>query len=157
MSQHNRVRLRYPCGTAGSTSDRVAGRSLTSGPRPVVVNSTEELAASWSSGAQPGPDEDAGERLAGASAGFIITITLSAADATACLLENPFTPAVMHGRVLLVTFVLVGLRGAAGGLTGYDFSMAPEGRSHLVIGPWMALLRAGCVRRASHFECSIYA
>ena len=47
-----------------------------------------------------------------AATDFIITITLSAADATAHLLENPYAPAALHGQVLLVTFVLVGLLGA---------------------------------------------
>ncbi len=42
---------------------------------------------------------------------YIITITLSAADATAHLVENPFTPAFLHHRVL-VTLVLVGTLGA---------------------------------------------
>ena len=42
---------------------------------------------------------------------FVITITLSAADATAHIVENPFTPAFLHHRVL-VTLVLVAFLGA---------------------------------------------
>jgi hypothetical protein len=42
---------------------------------------------------------------------FIITVTLSAADASAHLLENPFTPDFLHGHPVLVTVVLVALLG----------------------------------------------
>lgn len=38
---------------------------------------------------------------------FIITITLSTADATAHVLENPFTPSWLHGQNILVTLVFV--------------------------------------------------
>ncbi|HZO30825.1 MAG TPA: amino acid transporter [Chloroflexota bacterium] len=43
--------------------------------------------------------------------GFVITITLSAADATAHLAENPFTRFV-HGYEVVTTLVLIGLLGA---------------------------------------------
>lgn len=43
---------------------------------------------------------------------FMITITLSAADATAHVLENPFTPQFLHGERMLITLVLIGLLGA---------------------------------------------
>jgi hypothetical protein len=43
---------------------------------------------------------------------FVITITLSAADASAHLLENPFVPAALHDQRLLVTLALVALLGA---------------------------------------------
>jgi hypothetical protein len=46
-----------------------------------------------------------------AATDFIITITLSAADATAHVLENPYTPSFLEGERLLITLVLVGLLG----------------------------------------------
>ena len=39
---------------------------------------------------------------------FMITITLSAADATAHVMENPFTPDWLHGKQVVVTLVLIG-------------------------------------------------
>jgi hypothetical protein len=43
---------------------------------------------------------------------FIITITLSAADATAHIVENPLVPAFFHGQVVPITLILVALLGA---------------------------------------------
>src|SRR5437870_5583844 len=43
---------------------------------------------------------------------FVITITLSAADATAHLLENPFVPDFLGGQQVAVTLLLVALLGA---------------------------------------------
>ena len=44
--------------------------------------------------------------------GFIITITLSAADASAHLIENPLFRTVLGGREVIVTFVFIALLGA---------------------------------------------
>ncbi|MCW2904891.1 MAG: amino acid transporter [Streptosporangiaceae bacterium] len=43
---------------------------------------------------------------------YVITITLSAADATAHALENPYVPRALHGQQVPVTLVLIGLLGA---------------------------------------------
>jgi hypothetical protein len=47
-----------------------------------------------------------------AATDFIITITLSAADASAHLIENPFTPHFLHGQSVLITIFLIALLGA---------------------------------------------
>src|SRR4026208_502068 len=47
-----------------------------------------------------------------AAAHFLITITLSAADATAHVMENPHVPAALHGHQVGVTLVLIALLGA---------------------------------------------
>ena len=46
-----------------------------------------------------------------AATDFIITITLSAADATAHLVENPYVPKALHGHNIAATLVLVALLG----------------------------------------------
>ncbi|MDQ4054856.1 MAG: amino acid transporter [Actinomycetota bacterium] len=43
---------------------------------------------------------------------FIITITLSAADASVHIVENPHVPSVLHGEELWITLALVALLGA---------------------------------------------
>ena len=47
-----------------------------------------------------------------AATDFMITITLSAADATAHAIENPFAPSWFHGNQILITLVLIALLGA---------------------------------------------
>lgn len=47
-----------------------------------------------------------------AATDFMITITLSAADASAHVVENPHVPDFLHGHAVLITLVLVGLLGA---------------------------------------------
>ncbi|MEV4136746.1 amino acid permease [Dactylosporangium sp. NPDC049742] len=47
-----------------------------------------------------------------AATDFIITITLSAADATAHVLENPYLPESLHGEQVIVTLILIALLGA---------------------------------------------
>ena len=47
-----------------------------------------------------------------AATDFLITITLSAADATAHVMENPHVPAALHGHEVAVTLVLIALLGA---------------------------------------------
>jgi hypothetical protein len=46
-----------------------------------------------------------------AATDFIVTITLSAADATAHALENPFLPGFLEGHQLAITLVLIGVLG----------------------------------------------
>ncbi|WP_255950857.1 amino acid transporter [Streptomyces odontomachi] len=47
-----------------------------------------------------------------AATDFLITITLSAADATAHLVENPHLTGALHGHEILITLVLIALLGA---------------------------------------------
>ncbi len=46
-----------------------------------------------------------------AATGFIITITLSAADASAHIIENPFAPHGLQSHAVLITLVLISLLG----------------------------------------------
>lgn len=46
-----------------------------------------------------------------AATDFLITITLSAADASTHLIENPHLTSVLHGRQMIITLVLVALLG----------------------------------------------
>ncbi|MFL4473716.1 amino acid transporter [Paeniglutamicibacter sp. MACA_103] len=47
-----------------------------------------------------------------AATDFMITITLSSADATAHIIENPFAPSWFHGQQVTITLVLILLLGA---------------------------------------------
>jgi len=47
-----------------------------------------------------------------AATDFLITMTLSAADASAHVLENPYAPGWLDGHLVLVTLVLLGVLGA---------------------------------------------
>lgn len=47
-----------------------------------------------------------------AATDFLITMTLSAADATAHLVENPFMPEAVHGHTIGITLLLLALLGA---------------------------------------------
>ena len=47
-----------------------------------------------------------------AATDFLITMTLSAADATAHAIENPFAPAALHDRQVVITLILLVLLGA---------------------------------------------
>ena len=47
-----------------------------------------------------------------AATDFMITITLSAADATAHMVENPHVPAFLHGHEVVITLALLALLGA---------------------------------------------
>jgi hypothetical protein len=66
---------------------------------------------------------------------FIITITLSAADATAHLVENPFTPLLMRHHDIGVTLVLVTLLGAVF-LKGFKEAM---GIAVVLVATYLAL------------------
>ena len=70
---------------------------------------------------------------------FIITITLSAADATAHVLENPFAPQFLHGQQVVVTLVLVGLLGAVF-LKGFKEAI---GIAVLVVAVYLGLAERG--------------
>src|ERR687896_1039636 len=43
---------------------------------------------------------------------WVVTITLSAADAAVHIVENPLVPSLLHGREVLITLVLLGVLGA---------------------------------------------
>lgn len=66
---------------------------------------------------------------------FLITMTLSAADATAHLEENPYAPGFLHGHVVLITVVLLALLGAVF-LKGFTEAV---GIAVYLVGAYLAL------------------
>lgn len=70
-----------------------------------------------------------------AATDFLITITLSAADATAHLVENPHLTGTLHGHQMAITLVLVGLLGAVF-LKGFTEAI---GISVVLVGLYLAL------------------
>jgi hypothetical protein len=73
-----------------------------------------------------------------AATDFLITITLSAADATAHAVENPHVPAVFHGHDVAITLVLIALLGAEGNATAYAAWAQMRGRP----GPRSSILQS---------------
>jgi hypothetical protein len=70
-----------------------------------------------------------------AATDFLITMTLSAADATAHVVENPHVPAAFHGQELLITLVLLGGLGAVF-LRGFTEAI---GIAVALVGTYLAL------------------
>ena len=83
--------------------------------------------------------------------GFVITITLSAADATAHIVENPFTQ-FLRGHEVLITLALIGLLGAVF-LKGFGEAI---GIAVGIVGVYLLLnlvvIVAGLVRIVQHPE-----
>ncbi|MGW3957242.1 amino acid transporter [Streptomyces sp. NPDC004752] len=70
-----------------------------------------------------------------AATDFLITITLSAADASTHLIENPHLNSVLHGRQMLITLLLVALLGAVF-LKGF---LEAIGVAVVLVGVYLAL------------------
>jgi hypothetical protein len=70
-----------------------------------------------------------------AATDFLITITLSAADATAHVMENPHVPAAVHGHEVGITLVLIALLGAVF-LKGFTEAI---GVAVVLVGLYLAL------------------
>jgi hypothetical protein len=70
-----------------------------------------------------------------AATDYIITITLSAADASAHAIENPFAPAWLHGGQLWLTLLLIALLGAVF-LRGFREAI---GIAVVLVGAYLAL------------------
>jgi hypothetical protein len=70
-----------------------------------------------------------------AATDFLITITLSAADATAHLVENPHFTGALHGHQMAITLILVGLLGAVF-LKGFTEAI---GVAVVLVGLYLAL------------------
>jgi hypothetical protein len=83
---------------------------------------------------------------------FVITITLSAADATAHILENPYVPDAMEGKQVIVTLVLVALLGAvfmAGFSEAIAIAVVLVG-AYLVLNVVVAVVAVGHVLAEPH-------
>ncbi|THA56854.1 APC family permease [Streptomyces sp. A1136] len=70
-----------------------------------------------------------------AATDFLITITLSAADATAHMVENPHLTATLHGHEVVITLLLVALLGAVF-LKGFSEAI---GVAVVLVGTYLAL------------------
>ena len=70
-----------------------------------------------------------------AATDFMITMTLSAADATAHLVENPFAPAALKGQEVAITLVFLALLGAVF-LRGFREAI---GIATAIVGVFLAL------------------
>lgn len=70
-----------------------------------------------------------------AATDFMITITLSAADASAHLIENPFAPGFLQGQNVIITLVLLALLGAVF-LRGFKEAI---GVAVVLVGAFLAL------------------
>jgi len=85
-----------------------------------------------------------------AATDFIITITLSAADASAHFIENPLAPPFFHGQAVAVTLFLVALLGAVF-LKGFEEAI---GIAVVLVGVYLALnlvvVAAGLERVFAH-------
>jgi hypothetical protein len=77
---------------------------------------------------------------------FIITITLSAADASAHVVENPHVPAFLHGQELWITFGLVTLLGAVF-LKGFTEAI---GVAVVLVGSYLVLNAVVIVAASAH-------
>ncbi|WP_245573265.1 amino acid transporter [Amycolatopsis benzoatilytica] len=70
-----------------------------------------------------------------AATDFVITVTLSAADATAHVIENPFVPSALHGGQVWITLLLIALLGAVF-LKGFSEAI---GIAVVLVGLYLAL------------------
>jgi hypothetical protein len=81
--------------------------------------------------------------------GFVITITLSAADATAHIEENPYTD-FLHGAAVPVTLVLIGLLGVVF-LRGFSEAIGiAVGLVTIYLGLTAIIIGAGLIEIAQH-------